>query len=100
MREFFSRAGRMGAFACVCLVRIYQATFSVWRGAPCCRFSPSCSAYMIEALEKHGLIKGLYLGCRRILRCHPFGAYGYDPVPEPSRKASEEAGTHWKNGNE
>jgi len=46
-----------------------------------CRFHPTCSAYMLEALKVHGGIRGFYLGCRRILRCHPFGGLGEDPVP-------------------
>jgi uncharacterized protein len=46
-----------------------------------CRFEPTCSVYMLQAIEKMGVLKGLYLGCRRILRCHPFSAGGYDPVP-------------------
>ncbi len=51
-----------------------------------CRFIPSCSNYMIEAIEIHGVCYGLYLGIKRILRCHPFGSYGYDPVPKKRRK--------------
>lgn len=46
-----------------------------------CRFEPTCSAYMYEAIEKRGLIRGLYLGTKRLLRCHPFSAGGVDPVP-------------------
>ena len=62
------------------LVRAYQVTLSpLFSG--CCRFEPSCSNYMIEALQRHGVFKGLYLGIRRLLRCHPFGGSGYDPVP-------------------
>lgn len=48
---------------------------------PSCRFTPTCSQYAIEALRKHGPVKGLWLAIRRILRCHPWGGSGYDPVP-------------------
>ena len=61
-------------------IRVWQLTISKVL-PPTCRFSPSCSAYTIEALHKHGPIMGLWLGARRIGRCHPWGASGYDPVP-------------------
>lgn len=48
---------------------------------PSCRFTPTCSEYARQALIKHGPVKGLYLAVRRILRCHPWGGSGYDPVP-------------------
>ncbi|MDR1831522.1 MAG: membrane protein insertion efficiency factor YidD [Fusobacteriaceae bacterium] len=68
------------------LIRFYQRQISPYLGKNC-RFIPTCSAYAYEAIEVHGLIKGTYLGIRRILRCHPFHKGGYDPVPkkkEPS----------------
>jgi len=53
---------------------------------PSCRFYPSCSRYAAEAVERHGPWRGLSLACRRLLRCHPWGDSGYDPVPsKPSR---------------
>ena len=51
-----------------------------------CRYKPTCSEYMIEAIEIHGVIKGIYLGSKRILRCHPWGGSGYDPVPPKKHK--------------
>jgi uncharacterized protein len=61
-------------------IRLWQLTFSQVL-PPTCRYSPSCSAYAIEALRRHGPVKGLWLGLRRIARCHPWGSSGYDPVP-------------------
>ena len=58
----------------------YRLFLSPLLGAGC-RFQPTCSAYSLEALEKHGAIKGAYLTLRRIGRCHPLGGDGYDPVP-------------------
>ncbi|MDH7478427.1 MAG: membrane protein insertion efficiency factor YidD [Syntrophomonadaceae bacterium] len=64
----------------ISVIRIYQRTISFWI-APSCRFIPSCSQYMLEAVEKHGMKRGLWLGLKRIGRCRPGGKYGYDPVP-------------------
>ena len=60
--------------------RVYQQTLSRFLGGQC-RFSPSCSHYFIEAVEKHGAVRGGWLGLRRLLRCHPFSRGGLDPVP-------------------
>jgi len=65
--------------ALVLLIRLYQYTVSPLL-RPCCRFHPSCSRYMVEALRRKGLVKGLSLGVVRILKCHPFHPGGYDPV--------------------
>ncbi len=62
-------------------VKFYRHYISPYKGGACCRFTPTCSEYAIEAIEKYGGIKGGYLAVRRILRCHPFGKGGYDPVP-------------------
>jgi uncharacterized protein len=61
-------------------IRVWQKTFSVVL-PPSCRFSPSCSAYAITALQRHGPLRGGWLALRRIGRCHPWGSSGYDPVP-------------------
>ena len=61
-------------------VKAYRLIFSPWVGHNC-RYQPTCSAYALEALEKHGAIKGGMLTLRRIGRCHPWGSTGYDPVP-------------------
>ncbi|MGB9878178.1 MAG: membrane protein insertion efficiency factor YidD [bacterium] len=63
----------------ILLIRFYQ--FISAPLPPSCRFVPSCSQYAIEAIDKHGVLKGLFLSLRRILRCHPFSPGGYDPVP-------------------
>ena len=62
------------------LIRFYRANLSPLHPA-CCRFTPTCSQYAMEAVEKYGAAKGGYLALRRILRCHPFHEGGYDPVP-------------------
>ena len=67
------------------LVRFYQKFLSPLCGG-CCRFRPTCSQYMIEALQKHGPLKGLFLGIKRILKCHPWGGEGFDPVPDKKEK--------------
>ncbi len=61
------------------LIRLYQFTISPLLGKNC-RFVPSCSNYAIQSIEEKGVIKGIYFSLRRVLKCHPFGGSGYDPV--------------------
>lgn len=65
----------------ILIIKFYKECISPLKGGPTCKFTPSCSSYAIEALEKHGLIKGTLLSLWRILRCNPFSKGGYDPVP-------------------
>ncbi|ACG75698.1 protein of unknown function DUF37 [Anaeromyxobacter sp. K] len=71
--------------ALVLLVRIYQRLVSPLL-PPACRFYPSCSAYAVTALQRHGALRGSWLTVRRLCRCHPFHAGGVDPVPELTPK--------------
>lgn len=61
-------------------IRFYQKFISPLT-PPSCRYTPTCSQYAVAALRKHGPLKGMYLAVRRILRCHPWGGHGHDPVP-------------------
>jgi putative membrane protein insertion efficiency factor len=75
------RPGR-AARLLLALVRFYRTAISPAL-PPSCRYTPSCSAYAVEAIEVHGAARGGYLAVRRLLRCHPFHAGGHDPVPSP-----------------
>jgi putative membrane protein insertion efficiency factor len=72
----------MGIFsgAAILLLRLYKKVISPLL-PPMCRFEPTCSIYMMQAIEKHGFGRGLWLGLRRLFRCHPFNPGGWDPVP-------------------
>lgn len=61
-------------------IRFYQKLISPLIG-PNCRYQPTCSHYMVQAIEEWGVFKGLWLGIKRIGRCHPWGGHGHDPVP-------------------
>ena len=69
---FFERVG-------VALIRGYRRFISPML-PPSCRFTPSCSLYTLQAIEKYGLLRGAFMGARRVLRCHPFSEGGFDPV--------------------
>jgi putative membrane protein insertion efficiency factor len=73
------------AAAMVALIRLYQWTLSPWLG-PRCRFVPSCSEYAAAAIRRFGPWRGGWLASRRVLRCHPWGATGYDPVPDQPQR--------------
>ena len=74
------------------LIRFYRRAISPWTPAAC-RFQPTCSAYALEAVERHGALRGSALAVKRLLRCHPWGGSGYDPVPGSGRVPPEEEGS-------
>ena len=74
---------------CILLIRFYRKFLSPLK-RPCCRFTPTCSKYALEAFEKRGFFVGLYLTVWRILRCNPFCAGGYDPVPEKRQRKNKQ----------
>jgi putative membrane protein insertion efficiency factor len=65
---------------CLCILKFYKTFISPWFPSAC-RFEPTCSVYMYEAIQKKGVMKGSLLGLKRLLRCHPFCSGGLDPVP-------------------
>jgi hypothetical protein len=69
------------AFPFLVLIRFYQYALSPYLGGSKCRYTPTCSQYTLEAIKKYGPIKGIYLGAKRLSKCHPRGGHGYDPVP-------------------
>lgn len=80
MKKVFSFFTKLLASLLILFVRFYQVAISPWFPASC-RYTPTCSVYMIEALKKYGVWKGVKLGLKRLSRCHPWGGSGYDPVP-------------------
>ncbi len=80
----------LGSFF-ILLIRFYQGAISPYL-PPSCRYTPSCSAYGMEAIRKHGPFRGGWLTLKRIGRCHPWGGSGYDPVPErmPEKRTKSE----------
>jgi len=86
-RSVIRRLLALPAWILVLVIRFYQKAISPWLG-PCCRFNPSCSNYCIDALKQHGMVRGLWLGIKRILKCHPLHPGGYDPVPYRENKST------------
>ncbi len=80
------------------LIGFYQTVISPLIGQNC-RYAPSCSEYAKQAIELHGSLKGGYLACKRIARCHPWGGYGFDPVPGSSRDSLDASTNNYSNEN-
>lgn len=76
----FRYAGKTLGWILILPIKFYQKCISPFT-PPMCRFTPTCSHYAVEAIRKHGPFKGFWLALKRILRCHPWGGSGYDPVP-------------------
>ena len=76
--------GHLPSLPFIAAIRLYQATLSPLLGGYC-RFTPTCSQYALEAYRTHGPLRGTWLTLRRLLRCHPLGGHGYDPVPPVKR---------------
>ena len=79
--SFWQAVKKVLAAPFILLIKFYQVCISPLKGGPTCRFTPTCSQYALEAFRKYGPFKGFWLSLRRILRCHPWGGSGYDPVP-------------------
>ena len=79
MKKVFSFISNLIKNAIIGVIRFYRRFISPAK-APCCRFYPTCSQYAIDAISKHGAVKGTGMAIWRVLRCNPFGKSGYDPV--------------------
>ncbi len=80
LKKYLDTVLKLLAVPFILLIKIYQLLISPLFPSSC-RYTPTCSHYTLEALKKYGLIKGSWLGIKRISRCHPWGGSGYDPVP-------------------
>ena len=79
MKDFKLHHLKMIKFFFILPIKIYQSVLSPFFGKSC-RFEPTCSSYSIEAINQYGVVKGIILSIKRILKCHPWGSSGYDPV--------------------
>ncbi len=79
-KNLLNKCRRIVALPFIGMIRFYQKCISPLT-PPSCRYTPTCSQYTIEAIRKYGVLKGCWLGAKRIARCHPWGGSGYDPVP-------------------
>jgi putative membrane protein insertion efficiency factor len=93
---FFLKIRLFVQWICLGIIRGYKYFISPFL-PPSCRFTPTCSCYAAEAIEKHGPLKGVFLALGRIFRCHPFCHGGYDPVPPVKKAASKEKNQKDKN---
>lgn len=75
------------------MIKVYHWAVSPWLGNRC-RYVPSCSEYTMQALDQHGAIRGLWLGLKRIGRCHPWGGEGHDPVPTNTQRSNTQSDTN------
>ncbi|MGM1029210.1 MAG: membrane protein insertion efficiency factor YidD [Actinomycetota bacterium] len=92
MSRSLSRLRLIPRNICVAILVVYRAVISPLYG-DVCRYYPSCSSYALQAIQQHGVVRGIWLGARRILRCHPWAAGGVDDIPEPqARLATTRAG--------
>jgi len=75
-------ANQAGKWSAIFLIKVYRASRrAIMPGLQTCRYTPTCSQYALEAIQKYGVFKGSWLGFKRVMRCHPFRPGGYDPVP-------------------
>jgi len=85
LRSIANHIAAVASWILIKFVRLYQLTLSPFLGQNC-RHYPTCSTYTIEAIQEWGPLKGVWLGIKRILKCHPWGTSGYDPVPKKEEK--------------
>lgn len=85
MKSITDIIGSVFRWITIMLVKFYQAAISPYLGSNC-RHSPTCSNYMLEAIDEWGIYKGLWLGIKRIGKCHPWGTSGHDPVPKQEQE--------------